>query len=145
MAKVSLSSFDSLDFRKLRMFLFEISDLKYSLRTPSSPFRNLRSQRSFWIIVVLERAGEDAEVAGLPEVAQLLEEDGAVPILDEVVDDRLDVRLLQEDLQLAERDGVERQAHGEVARGDEERLGLLQALAEALRREDELDVLDVPL
>ena len=48
LANVSLSSFDSLDLRRLRMFLFVISDLKYSLRTPSSPFRNLSSQRSFW-------------------------------------------------------------------------------------------------
>ena len=46
-ANVSRSSLDSLDFRKLRMSLLDISDLKYSLRTPSSPFRKRRSQRSF--------------------------------------------------------------------------------------------------
>ena len=45
--KTSLSSLDSRDFSRLRRFLFEISDLTYSLRTPSSPWRNRSSQRSF--------------------------------------------------------------------------------------------------
>ena len=107
---VSLSRFDSFDFSRLSRFLLVISALMYSLRTPSSPWRNLSSQKELGVVVVLQGAGEDPEVAGLAELAELLEEDRAVAVLHKVVYHGLDVGLLEERLQFAERDDVEREA-----------------------------------
>ncbi len=104
LANVSLSSFDSLDFRKLRMFLFDDLRLEVLPQDALVPLQEPEVPEQLGVVVVLQGAGEDAEVARLPKVAELLEEDGAVSVLDEVVDDRLDVGLLQEDLR-ARREG----------------------------------------